>query len=255
MTSPTDRRVALAFVAHPDDAEILCGGTLIRLADAGWEVHIATATAGDCGTTSETPWEISHRRTEEAKRAAELIGATYHCLGELDGFIIYDRATLRKSIDLFREIAPTLVITLAPRDYMVDHEMASLLARSSSFVYAVPNISVRPMKAGSRVPYLYYCDPLDGVDPLGNPVTPTTVIDITAQMEKKAAMLACHASQREWLRAHHGIDEYIEAMRRSAAVRGKLLGVAAAEGFVQHLGHGYPHDDLLHTLFASSGGK
>ena len=64
-------------------------------------------------------------------------------------------------------------------------------------------------------------------------------------------MLACHASQREWLRAHHGIDEYLDSMRRFAAVRGKLLGVAAAEGFVQHLGHGYPHDDLLHTLFSS----
>jgi LmbE family N-acetylglucosaminyl deacetylase len=105
------------------------------------------------------------------------------------------------------------------------------------------------MAEGSRVPYLYYCDPIDRIDPLGNPVVPTTVIDVTAQMEKKAAMLACHASQREWLRAHHGMDEYIEAMRRGSAERGKPLGLAAAEGFVQHLGHGYPHDDLLQTLF------
>jgi LmbE family N-acetylglucosaminyl deacetylase len=249
MTPPVDRRVALASMAHPDDAEILCGGTLIRLAEAGWEVHIATCTAGDCGTTSETPWAISHRRTEEARKAAQLIGATYHCLGELDGFIVYDRATLRKTIDFFREIAPTLVFTCAVRDYMVDHEMASLLARSSSLVYAVPNISTLPLKPGSRVPYLYYCDPVEGLDPLGNPVTPTTLLDITAQLEKKAAMLACHASQREWLRAHHGMDEYIEAMRRSAAARGKLLGVAAAEGFIQHRGHPYPQDDLLQTLF------
>jgi len=249
MTPPVDRRVVVSFMAHPDDAEFLCGGTLIRLAEAGWEVHIATATAGDCGTTCETPCAISHRRTEEARQAAELIGGTYHCLGERDGFVIYDQATLRKTIDLFRRVAPTLVFTLAPRDYMVDHEMASLLARSASFVYAIPNIAPWPPKEGSRVPYLYYCDPLDGVDALGNPVTPTTLLDITAQLEKKSAMLACHASQREWLRAHHGIDEYLEAMRRHAAARGKLLGVAAAEGFIQHRGHGYPHDDLLKTLF------
>ena len=248
-TASVNRRVVLAFGAHPDDIEMLCGGTLVRLAEAGWEVHIATATAGDCGTTSETPWAISHRRTEEAKQAAAVIGATYHCLGERDGFIIYDQPALRKCIDLFRGIAPTLVLTLAPRDYMVDHEMASLLARSASFVFSIPNIAPWPPKEGARVPHLYYCDPLDGVDPLGNPVTPTTLIDVTAQMEKKTAMLACHASQREWLRAHHGMDEYIEAMHRSAAVRGKLLGVPAAEAFVQHLGHGYPHDDLLHTLF------
>ena len=47
-------KVALSFLAHPDDAEFLCAGTLIRLAEAGWEVHIATATPGDCGTMTDT---------------------------------------------------------------------------------------------------------------------------------------------------------------------------------------------------------
>ena len=84
-TLSPDRRVALSFMAHPDDAEILCGGALIRLAEAGWEVHLATATAGDCGSTSEDGWAISHRRTVEARKAAEMIDATYHCLGERDG--------------------------------------------------------------------------------------------------------------------------------------------------------------------------
>ena len=202
MTSPADRRVALTFMAHPDDAEILCGGTLIRLAEVGWEVHIATATAGDCGTTSETPWAISHRRTEEAKQAAatdrgdvSLPRRTrrFHHLRSTDAPQMHRFVPARSPRRWFSRCAP--------RDYMVDHEMASLLARSSSFVYAVPNISVAAEGAGSRVPYLYYCDPVDGIDPLGNPVTPTTVIDITAQLEKKSAMLACHASQREWLRA------------------------------------------------------
>ena len=206
MTPTVDRRVVMTFMAHPDDAEIVCGGTLVRLADAGWEVHLATATAGDCGTMSESPWAIAHRRTEEARQAAEMIGASYHCLGERDGFVIYNEPTLRKCIDLFRRIAPTLVLTHAPRDYMVDHEMASLLARSASFVYAVPNILPWPAKEGSRVPHLYYCDTLDGNDPLGNPVTPTTLLDISGQLEKKTAILACHASQRDWLRAYHGPD-------------------------------------------------
>jgi LmbE family N-acetylglucosaminyl deacetylase len=252
MASTGDRRVVLAMMAHPDDAEILCGGTLIRLADAGWEVHIATAAPGDCGTTSETRWAISHRRTEEARKAVGLIGGQYHCLDERDGFIIYDQRTLRKCIDLFRDVAPTLVFTCAARDYMVDHEMASLLARSASFVYSVPNITVWPLKPGSRVPHLYYCDPIDGVDPLGNAVTPGTLVDITAPLERKAEMLACHASQREWLRAHHGMDEYIEAMRRTAAARGKLAGIPAAEGFIQHRGHPYPQNDLLAELFPVS---
>ena len=61
-------------------------------------------------------------------------------------------------------------------------------------------------------------------------------------------MLACHASQREWLRAYHGMDEYLDAMRRHAAMRGRQAGVAAAEAFVQHRGHAYPRNDLLAEL-------
>ena len=88
---------------------------------------------------------------------------------------------------------------------MIDHEMASQLARSASFVYAIPNSSDFPLLAKSRVPYLYYCDPMEGIDPLGNPITPTSVVDISAQLDRKAQMLACHASQRQWLRApRHG---------------------------------------------------
>lgn len=244
-------RIALTFLAHPDDAEILCGGTLIRLAELGWVVHIATATAGDCGTMTETPWDIAATRTREARSAAAMIGATYHCLGERDLLVVYDKPTILKAMDLFRRIAPTLVFTHAPRDYHLDHEQASLLGRACTFGYGAPNISAFPLKPGSRIPYLYYCDPVDGIDPFGHDVKPTTVIDVTAQQEKKLSMLACHASQREWLRAHHGIDEYLESTKRQDARRGKIIGTPAAEAFVQHRGHAYPADDLLAKLFAS----
>jgi hypothetical protein len=89
---------------------------------------------------------------------------------------------------------------------------------------------------------------VQGEDPLGNPVTPTTYVDISRQLERKATMLACHASQREWLRSHHGMDEYLDSMRRHATMRGGKIGVAAAEAFVQHRGHPYPREDLLAKL-------
>jgi LmbE family N-acetylglucosaminyl deacetylase len=239
----------LSMLAHPDDAEILCCGTLIRLADAGWEVHIATCTAGDCGTMDRNRWEISSIRSREAAAAAKMIGATYHCLGEGDGLVVYDKPTIQKTVDLFRQLAPSLVFTHSWRDYMLDHEQTSLLARAASFIYGAPNISNLPRHPQSQVPYLYYCDPIGGTDPLGNSVAATTLIDISGQMETKAAMLACHASQREWLRAHHGMDEYIESMKRAAAARGRELGTSYAEGFVQHRGHPYPQEDLLSRLF------
>lgn len=248
----TARRV-MAFMAHPDDAEICCAGTLIRLARAGWEVHIATATPGDCGTTTETPWAIGARRTEEARQSAALIHATYHCLDERDGLVVYDKPTLRKCIDLFRRVAPHLVFTHTASDYMMDHVMVSQLARAASFVYSAPNVAAMPLREGSGVPHLYYCDSMEGIDSLGQPIEPTTFVDIGGQLELKAEMLACHASQREWLRAHHGIDEYLDSMRRHSEMRGRQVGAAAAEAFVQHRGHAYPKNDLLTEMFGAAG--
>jgi LmbE family N-acetylglucosaminyl deacetylase len=244
-----DKPIALTFMAHPDDAEFLCAGTLVRLREAGWEIHIATAAPGDCGTATHNRWDISSIRTRESAEAASRIGATYHCIDERDGFVVYDKTALRKTYDLFRRVAPTLVFTHALSDYMMDHQQAALLARAGSFLYSGPNVSDLPVKPGSCIPYLYYCDPMEGIDPYGNPVQPTTVIDITAQLDKKTEMLACHKSQRDWLMAHHGMDEYIESMRRQVALRGQRLGTAAAEAFVQHRGHAYPKDDILQQMF------
>ena len=253
MTEPQrDRKTVLAFMAHPDDAEFLCAGTLIRLADAGWEVHIASAAPGDCGTMTETSWAISARRTEEARRSAERIGAQYHCLDERDCLVVYDKPALRKTLDLFRRVAPSLVFTHAAKDYMMDHEMASQLARAASFAYGAPNVSTLPVREGSCIPHLYYCDPVEAKDPLGVVVRPSTWIDIAGQIDRKAEMLACHASQRQWLMAYHGVDEYMDSMRRHAAMRGAEIGTSAAEAFVQHRGHAYPQDDLLVRLFGSA---
>jgi LmbE family N-acetylglucosaminyl deacetylase len=246
------RKVCLSFLAHPDDAEILCVGTMIRLREEyGYELHLATATAGDLGSMDNGPAEISAIRTAENRRSAELIGATYHCLGERDSKVVYDAATIQKAGELFRKIAPTLVFTHPRHDYMLDHEQAHLLARNASFIFPAPNFSSLPRHPDSHVPHLYYVDPVGAHDHAGRLVTPTTVIDITSVQDKKLAALACHASQRDWLRAHHGMDEYLEATKRHAADRGTLIGKPAAEAFVQHRGHAYPANDLLSELFGS----
>ena len=109
---PPDRRIAMGFFAHPDDAEILCAGTLIRLREElGFEVHIVTATPGDCGSMEKDRWEISAIRVAEARRSADMIGATYHCLDERDGFVLLEHRSLAKTVDLFRQIGPTIVFT------------------------------------------------------------------------------------------------------------------------------------------------
>lgn len=248
-----NRQVALGFFAHPDDAEFLCAGTLARLADAGWEVHIATATAGDCGSTTLPPAEIAEVRRQEGAAAAAMIDARYHCLDELDVHVVFDKQANRKAIDLFRRVGPTLVITHPRHDYMLDHEQVHLLARSAAFSYSIPNASSLPLLDGSSMPWLYYADPIEGNDPYtGMPVEPTLLLDVSDVFDRKVEMLACHASQREWLRAHHGMDEYIEAMKRHSANRGRELGVDHAEAFVQHAGHPYPQTDLLSELLGEN---
>jgi len=252
-TTHPKRTIVLAFLAHPDDAEILCAGTLIRLADAGWEIHIATATAGDCGSPTLSAGEIAEIRRGEAAAAARLLGATYHCLEERDVNVVFDERSNRKAIDLFRQVAPALVLTHPRHDYMLDHEQVHLLARSASFSYSIPNASSLPLADGSIIPHLYYCDPLEGKDPYsGERVQPTAWVDITRQIDEKIKMLTCHASQREWLRSHHGVDEYIEAMKRHDASRGRELDTPYAEAFAQHRGHAFPQTDILHELL---GGK
>lgn len=254
MTAAPQRKVALGFFAHPDDAEILCGGTLVRLADLGWEIHVTTATPGDCGSADLPPDEIATiRRQEGAAAVASLdasAGATYHCLEESDVRVVCDKPSIHKSIDLMRRIAPSLVFTHPRFDYMLDHEQVHLLARAATFAFPIPNASAHPLVDESAIPWLYYCDPMEAKDPYtGTRISPSAFVDVSDVIDRKLEMLACHASQREWLRSHHGIDEYLEAVKRHCRDRGEEAQVRFAEAFVQHRGHAYPQSDLLAELF------
>jgi LmbE family N-acetylglucosaminyl deacetylase len=243
--------VVLSVLAHPDDAEFLCAGTLLRLArEQGWQVHLASMTPGDCGSVEHGPEEIARIRREEGARAAALLGATYHCLEERDLRIFYQERPLERITRLLREVRPRLVLTHSPADYMLDHEMTSTLVRAAVFGAPAPNFFAdrgHP-PAIPHIPHLDSCDAIEGKDPLGRPIEPGFRIDISSVLEAKAAMLAAHVSQREWLLKHHGMDHYVQSMRDWSAERGRQAGVAFAEGFRQHLGHSYPQDNLLGQL-------
>ncbi len=256
--TPDNKRI-LAIGAHPDDVEFMCAGTLFLLRKLGWEVHVASMSLGDCGSLEHPADELRRIRESEARAACGVLGATYHYVGFSDFCIYNDDPSNRKVTALLREIDPAVAITHPPQDYMSDHEATSLLVRNACFYGPVPNydasqFSTSPM--ASAIPCLYYTQPLEGKDIFGNPTTPQFYVDVSECLELKRKMLACHESQRNWLRAHHGMDEYVESMTRWGAVLGERASrasgkqIRSAEAFRQYLGHAYPQENVLANILA-----
>jgi len=249
-------KTVLAVGAHPDDVEIMCAGTLFALHQLGHAVHVASLTLGDCGSVELSAEEMRRIRHREATNACEVLGATYHHAGFDDLCIFHDDNSNRRVTALLRDVDPWMVFTHSPNDYLSDHEVTSLLVRNACFNASIPNYET---KAGAadftlKIPYLYYAQPLEGVDIFGKKITPEFYVDISRVMEQKLEMLGCHESQRNWLRAHHGMDEYLESVRRfnsslgrtSSKVSGRFI--AYAEAFRQHRGHAYPQDNVITTF-------
>ena len=252
---PQDIRV-LAIHAHHDDVEFQCAGTLAILKQLGCHITIATMTAGDCGSAELGPDEIAAIRRREAKSAADLLGADYLCLEFKDVLITIDTDARRRVTEAVRRARPDIILTAPPVDYMSDHEMTSRLVRDAAFNAPMKNFLTHqwePAPRTDRVPHLYYVDAIEGTDSFGQPIAPEFCIDITATLDLKRRMLACHESQRGWLLKQHGIDEYLNKMDEWSRRRGSETGVTYAEAFRQHRGHPYPQNNLLLELIGQNG--
>jgi len=238
--------------AHPDDAEILAGGTLAILARLGERITIVTMTAGDCGSATLEAREIVSVRAQEARAAADRIGAQYRCAGFGDLAIFNDDASRRRVTGLLRELRPDIVLTAAPSDYLCDHEATSELVRDACFAAAVPNYRTpggeKPLTA---IPYLYFVDPIAQRDRSGAFVKADFTVDVSSSFETKKEMLAKHESQRAWLKQQHGMDDYLAEMESWTRAAGERAGVALGEGFRQYTVHPYPCDPLLQRILTA----
>lgn len=241
----------LSLHAHPDDAEILAGGSLALLAARGHAITIVTMTPGDCGTAEHTAEEISAIRRQEAAAAAELIGAHYICAEFRDLAIFNDDPSRRRVTEIVRRARPDIVLTSSPADYLCDHEITSILVRDALFAAPAPNFDTRAEHAApplGAIPHLYLMDPAGGVDRQGNRIEADFLVDVTSTFAIKREMLACHASQRNWLMRQHGMDDYMITMEDWTRQRGREARVEFAEGFRQYKGHPYPESPLLEEL-------
>jgi N-acetylglucosamine malate deacetylase 1 len=238
--------------AHPDDAEILAGGTLALLSQLGHEIVIVSLSAGDCGSMIYGADEIATIRKAEAAESASLIGAEYRWGGFRDMAIFSDDPSRRAVTGLLRELRAEMVLTAAPSDYLSDHEATSQLVRDACFAATLPNYTApTESPALPAIPYLYFMDPIEQRDRNGNITTPDFTVNVESNLETKKAMLARHRSQLLWLQQQHGIDDYIRQMEDWTKACGTRADLAWGEGFRQYQVHPYPRKPLLQQILSA----
>ena len=184
---------AIAIAAHPDDIEFLMSGTLMLLRSHGYQIHYWKLANGCCGSSKYDAATIARIRREEAYAAAKAIGATFHESICNDLEIFYDRPTLAKVASVIREVAPEIVLTHAPADYMEDHTNTCRLAVTGTFARGMPNFPTDPpRRAIEQTVTIYHAQPYQHRDPLGNIVEPGIVVDVTDLAERKRVALLCY---------------------------------------------------------------
>ena len=232
---------ALAIAAHPDDIEFYMAGTLRLLRDAGWEVHYLNLSSGNLGSVDRAAAATARVRCREAQAAAKVLGAAWHPPFCNDLEIFYDTRSLRRLCAIVREVAPSVVLTHSPLDYMEDHMITARLAVTAAFARAMPNYRSTPPRAPVTADVtIYHASPHGLRDALRRRVTSGAFVDTTAVHEQKRAALACHASQREWLDASQGMDSYLRTMDEFSRAVGKLSRrFRHAEGWRRHSHWGF----------------
>lgn len=177
-----------------------------------------------------------------------MIGASYVCAEFRDMAVFNDDSSRRRVTELLRRVRPEVVITASPIDYHCDHEATSILVRDACFGASTPNYAKGDATPLPAIPHLYFMDSIEGLDRDGRPQQPDFFVDVAEVFEKKRAMLACHESQRNWLRKQHGIEDYLAVMEDWTRKRGAAAGMKLAEGFRRYPGHPYPQSPLLENL-------
>ncbi|MGD2045450.1 MAG: bacillithiol biosynthesis deacetylase BshB1 [Gemmatimonadota bacterium] len=215
----------LAVMAHPDDAELLCGGTLIKSAKLGKRVGVLDLTSGEMGSSGS-----ADIRTREAGQAAEVMGlAERRCAGLPDAQLENDHASRLVVAGILRELRPRVVVTHWRVGRHRDHRIACELVRDACYLSGLRRLEVegrpfRPRKVVYATAYREDADP------------PDLVVDVTDEMDVKLEALSSYTSQFEGI---SGIGEVFPAgnrpifdqIRAKMAHYGSLIRVEYGEPF------------------------
>lgn len=187
----------LVFGAHPDDADLVCGGAAIKWVKAGHQVKFVSVTNGEAGHQSMKPAPLAARRYLETQQSAALAGlAEYQVLSNQDGRLENTVDNREELIRIIRRFRPDAVITHRTCDYHADHRNAAQMVMDSSYLVQVPNCCADTPALDYNPVYAYCHDRF--LDP--RPFRPDASVEIDSVLELKFKLLDCHASQfYEWL--------------------------------------------------------
>ncbi len=234
-----------AIGAHPDDIEFGMAGTLFLLAKSGCEIHYMNVANGSCGTSVHDSESIVKIRIEEAKNACRRLGAKFYDPLVSDLEVFYEKKTLSKLSSIMRDVTPDILLIPSLEDYMEDHTITSRLAVTAAFSRSMRNHIVDPpIGPVFNDVTIYHAQPHGNRDAMNRIVRPEIYVDIADVIDKKAAMLAEHQSQKEWLDRSQGFDFYINTMKQLSSEVGQWSGrYEFAEGWRRHNPTGFcAHD-------------
>ncbi len=170
----------LIIGAHPDDPETGCGGTMILMKRAGYDVKCVYLTRGEAGIEGVQGDEAARIRSEEVKNACAITGADHVFLTQIDGQTEINKARYDEMLKLIQDEDPDIVFTHWPIDGHRDHRICSILVYDS-------------WRRTGKSFDLYYFEVMTGVQTQN--FHPTDYVDITSVLEEKYKACYCHKSQ------------------------------------------------------------
>jgi bacillithiol biosynthesis deacetylase BshB1 len=223
-TTPEAPLDLLAVGAHPDDAEISCGGTLALAASQGLAAGILDLSRGELATNG-TP-EI---RDAESNEAAKILGLRGRWNAGLPdgGLHAHDPEQVREAVRWLRRLKPDVLVVHVPRDRHPDHVAAAELIDRAIYLAGLRRFDAEGEPFRPRVRY-YYASRVG--------FTPSFIVDITSCWETKRASILAHASQvtraakdaRPTAINREGFLEFVESRARHY---GGMIGVLYGEPF------------------------
>lgn len=212
--------------AHPDDAELVMGGTLIREAARGRRVALVDLTRGEAGSRG-TP----EQREKEAQEAARLLGVAHReSLGLPDARLTVGEREKDAVVGALRRLRPRLVITMHWEQRHPDHRAAAQLVADAAVLSGLRNY--RPdLGAAFRPARIVYAVAMnETVD-----VAPSLVVDVSDVWDQKMKAVAAFSSQFTPTPGEPvalPLDRFQELVETSARRMGQKIGVRFGEGFV-----------------------